>query len=315
VLRGGHTPIRESVYHGGRGGLGRRRRVAEITGKSKLWNCQKGSTCIFLSMRLMNFLKNKDDEQKAIEAYNRGLEAKYEGNWPESLRQNQLADRLRPGDEATLWNLAIAATALSEWHVARRAWQALGIDVNEGPGEVLMAETKSCVRANPNGAADVVWGTRIDPARIRIENVPLPDSERRYGDILVNDGAQEGARISNGKEYPVFDELGIWKRSTYSTFEVELTVPNEIAMEALQDRCRKLGMWVEDWGTVRILCETCSRGNPAEHVCANEPTPQSRYGFAATSENELRNLLRAWAEMHDSAAFQGIRMLVAGTSA
>ena len=112
-------------------------------------------------------------EEQAIEAYNLGLEAKYEGNWAESLAQNQRADKLRPGDEATLWNLGIAATALREWDEARRAWKACGIEVNDGPGEVIMPRMSGCVRLDPKGAAEVVWGTRIDPARTIIASVPL----------------------------------------------------------------------------------------------------------------------------------------------
>jgi hypothetical protein len=254
----------------------------------------------------------KSDEQKAIEAYNLGLKAKYAGDWSESLAQNQLADKLRPGDEATIWNLGIAATALSEWEDARRAWKSYGLDVNDGPGEVLWSEMKACVRANPNGAADVVWGMRIDPARIRVENVPLPTSERRYGDILINDGAEEGTRISNGREYSVFDELGIWKTSSYSTFEVQLVMPNQSAMEDLERKCQENGLWAEDWGTVRILCEACSRGTPGEHVCTNEPTGTSAFGFAAKSESALRALLREWAEVEDGAAVGSVVLAVAG---
>jgi hypothetical protein len=256
----------------------------------------------------------KSNEKKAIEAYNLGLKAKYEGNWHESLAQNQRADKLRSGDEATIWNLGIAATALGEWEVARRAWRSYGIEVNNGPGEVLWSEMKACVRANPSGAADVVWGMRIDPARIRIENVPLSASERRYGDILVNDGAEEGTRILNGREYPVFDELGIWRISAYSTFEVDLVMPNEAAMESLESRCRESGLWIEDWGTVRILCEMCSRGTPGEHICTNEPTSQGRYGFAAKSESVLRSVLQAWAEVHDGAAVKSITLAVCGVT-
>ncbi len=254
----------------------------------------------------------KSDEQRAIEAYNLGLKAKYAGDWRESLAQNQRADKLRPGDEAALWNLGIAATALNCWDEARRAWRTLGIEVNDGPGEVLMQEMRACVRVNPNGAADVVWGTRLDPARIRVENVPLLESERRYGDILINDGAQEGTRVSGGYEYPVFDELGIWKRSAHSTFEVELVMPNETAMENLKKMCREDEMWVEDWGTVRMLCEACSRGNPGEHVCTDEPTGQSRYGFAAKSETSLRRVLRQWAEVEGGAEIGTVTLAVSG---
>ena len=44
--------------------------------------------------------------------YNVGLIYKYQSAWQESFRFNERAYELRPDDEATAWNLAIAATAL-----------------------------------------------------------------------------------------------------------------------------------------------------------------------------------------------------------
>lgn len=260
----------------------------------------------------MGFLKNSD-KSLAIEAYNLGLKAKYEGNWQESLVQNQRADKLRPGDEATLWNLGIAATALSEWEYARRAWRAYGINVNEGPGEVLMPTVTACVRLDPKGVAEVVWGTRIDPARMRVLNVPLPESKRRYGDIVINDGAQEGTRMWKEREYPVLDELGIWKMSAYSTYEVELVLPNDTAADSLRDKCGENHLAVEDWGSIRMLCAACSRGNPGEHVCTNESTGRNRFGFAARSEYELREALQWWTEVEDGAVIGSITLAVSGS--
>ena len=51
----------------------------------------------------------------------------------------------------------------------------------------------------------------------------LPASERRYGDILINDGAEEGTRISNGRESIQFSmSWGFGGCHAHSTFEVEL---------------------------------------------------------------------------------------------
>jgi hypothetical protein len=253
-------------------------------------------------------------EQKAIEAYNLGLTAKYEGNWNESLKQNQLANRLRSGDEATLWNLGIAATALREWDEARKAWKAYGINVNDGPGEVQMEELTACVRLDPKGTAEVVWGTRIDPARMKIDNVPLPDSNRRYADIVINDGAQEGTRVSRGNEYPVFDELGLWRMSSHSTFAVEIIAPTDLAVQNLVDKCNANDIGTEDWRTMRILCAQCSRGNPGEHECTSRPSNDSRFGFGAKAESELRRVLSAWAEMEDGARVGVVELLLSGTT-
>lgn len=262
----------------------------------------------------MGFLDRikEPDGQKAIDAYNAGLKAKYAGEWRESLEQNQLADGLRPGDEATLWNLAIAATALRDWDEARRAWRAAGIQVNDGPGEVLMNPMTGCVRLNPNHAGEVVWGTRIDPVRLLVGNVPLPESDRRCDDIILHDGAPEGHRTWKGERYPVFNELAVWRVSEYSTFEVDLIIPNQTALESLVDRCREVKFGIENWGMLRILCKACSEGNPGEHHCTAEPPGQPRFGIAAKSEAALMKVLCEWIEVQNGAGFGKVELKLSG---
>ena len=149
---------------------------------------------------LESVFNKHDPKQEAIDEYNLGLAAKYRGEWEESFARNRRAAELNSEDEASWWNLGIAATALRDWPEARRAWLACGVDLIQGEGEVEMAHCWGCVRLNPSGSGEVVWGKRIDPARIRIANVPLPESNRRYGDIILNDGAEEGTRTSRGTQ-------------------------------------------------------------------------------------------------------------------
>lgn len=263
---------------------------------------------------LGQLFKGRDKTAEAAKEYNLGLAAKYRGEWEQSLLHNQLAAELNGEDEATWWNLGIAATALSRWDEVRRAWAKCGIELDAGIDEVHWDPCTSCVRLNPDESGEVVWGSRLDPARIRVLNVPLPSSDRRYGDILVHDGAQEGARSSRGNEYPVFNELAVWQCSAHSTFEVELVMPTVSAFQSLEERCRQNDMWVEDWGTVRSLCAECSKGNPTEHSCTAEETGQSKFGFAAKSENGLRQVLRDWAELEDGAEIGDVHLVVSGVS-
>ena len=61
--------------------------------------------------------------------FNRGLLAKLQRRWAESLRLNRRAAELEPNDPPIWWNLGIAATALGEWNTAREAWGRYGIHV------------------------------------------------------------------------------------------------------------------------------------------------------------------------------------------
>jgi hypothetical protein len=267
--------------------------------------------------KLLDVFKKPDPMKVAIEEYNSGLAAKYRGEWAQSLVHNQHAAKLNPNDEATWWNLAIAATALRDWPEARRAWLACGVNLIEGEGEVLIPECWGCVRLNPNGKGEVVWGRRIDPARMRIQNVPLPESDRRYGDIVLNDGAPEGTRTSRGKEYSVFNELGIWQRSTYSTYDVEISLPGPDAKESLDRLCTELDLAFEDWGTLRHLCAQCSRGNPGPHECDPVPPKEghSRFGFAARGRSAIDEVLRRWLEVEPNVELGSISLAVSGISA
>jgi tetratricopeptide (TPR) repeat protein len=241
--------------------------------------------------------------------YNLGLQRKYEGDWKHSLRCNQRAAELDPEDEASWWNLGIAATALNDWAEARRAWEKVGVSVSEEEGEIRMAETTGCVRIDPRGCGEVVWGTRIDPARTRVLNVPLPESQRRFGDVLLQDGAQEGSRTSNGHEYPVFNELALWKASSYSTFQVTVLAPSHEAADRLMSLCMERDFGCEDWGTIRRLCKQCSLGNPEPHACIAAEEQQGRlYGFGASSREALVDLLEKWAKSAPGLSFENVEL-------
>ncbi|MCI0388166.1 MAG: tetratricopeptide repeat protein [Acidobacteria bacterium] len=132
--------------------------------------------------------------------YNLGLIYKERHDWKASLRCNQEAVRRNSSSEAAWWNLGIAATAISEWTEARRAWSAYGLELPEGTGEIVGDFGSTPIRINPHDDGEVIWTNRIDPARAIIRSVPLPESCHRYGDLLLHDGAPNGYRTLQGRE-------------------------------------------------------------------------------------------------------------------
>jgi hypothetical protein len=252
------------------------------------------------------------DPRWAAPWYNLGLRAKYRSEWKDSLRFNQHALELDHKHEAACWNLAIAATALRNWQEARRAWKQYGIETTEGIGEVRTGPIRACVRLDPNNNGEVVWGQRLDPARIAILNVPLPASNHRFNDIVLNDGAPEGTREADGKEYPVFNELEIWEKSAYSTFEVDVTLPSEDETDRLIDLCVQCELGIEDWSTVRAVCSECSRGNLGEHECVvQRPSDLRRFAFAAKKESDLTEMLAKWKASTPGADFVNLELVLA----
>lgn len=153
------------------------------------------------------------DPYRAATHYNIGLVYKYRGAWTESLHHNLRASDLRPDDEAANWNMGIAATALRDWPAAREAWRRVGIQIADGDGPVEEDFGIAPVRLNPNESAEVVWGKRIDPARVVLVSIPYPASGFRAGDIVLHDGASMGERQYNGRTYSVFNVLALFEAS------------------------------------------------------------------------------------------------------
>lgn len=228
--------------------------------------------------------------QKAIEHapewtvpwYNLGLTFKYMGDWPESFRCNAEAVRLDPSNEAAVWNLGIAATAIGHWAEARRAWLLYGLDLPPGEGPPNMNLGVVPIRINPDSDGEVVWARRIDPARAVVTSIPLPESGHRHGDLLLNDGAPVGYRKHRGKDVPVLNSLARLHASPHGTFEVSVEATNIDDLVDFEKCCEAAGCFTEDWSTMRVPCRACSEGNPHEHP---EPPVSGQHRFAVASSS------------------------------
>lgn len=157
---------------------------------------------------------------------------KYQKEWKKSLEYSQKAYDLNPKDDGALWNVGIAATALKKWEIANNAWKHLNINIKI---KNTKKEPKLKLGIIPtrltNG--EVVWCQRIDPARVVIENIPLPESNHGYKDMLLIDGAPEGTRVVNGRKIPVFNEISIIQKSEFKTYKLQITLEDLTDINAL----------------------------------------------------------------------------------
>jgi hypothetical protein len=226
--------------------------------------------------------------------FNLGLLYKYQRRWHESLDANRRATALSPDDQGAWWNSGIAATALGLWPEARRCWARCGVADPGGvdPPDYNLGSIP--VRLDPDGDAEVVWGTRLDPARVQLRNIPYPSSAYRWGDIVLNDGAAEGQRIIGDRSYPVFNVLQRLVPSLTRTFIVELGSFNQAAVALLDDIAREMGGAAQHWGTTTVLlCRQCSLGTPHEHAePVNARNPHC--GLVAATVEDARVILDRW---------------------
>lgn len=241
------------------------------------------------------------DPEKSESYYNLGLIHKYRNEWEQSRELNRIAFELDPEHEAACWNMAIAATALRDWETARRGWASQGIefDTDHGPIESNFGATP--VRLHPDGDAEVVWAARIDPVRARIENIPLPESGYRCGDIVLHDGAPVGYRMLGDQERPVFNVLELFEPSGLSTYQLVIDLETPEAADQFLQFFQEAQLDIEDWtASYRILCKQCSEGRPHEqhdhHLETNEGQWDVRryIGIAARTHAEIETILAGW---------------------
>jgi hypothetical protein len=239
-----------------------------------------------------------------------GIATKHLGIWDECRAANRRALALDPDDEGAAWNLGIAGTALSDWTTARQGWRAAGIELPAGDGPPEMELGPVPIRVANDGAPEVVWCRRIDPARAIVISVPTAASARRYHDLVLHDGSRNGERLLDGVKVPVFDELEVLAPSAFSTYEACIEVHQPDDVTALEKLVEAAGGSSEDWtANVRMLCRACSEGNPdsgAHDHSAEEVWKPSRTLGIASEQDEagLHALLSRWMAGHDEGVFR-----------
>ncbi|KQZ70970.1 hypothetical protein ASD55_11860 [Rhodanobacter sp. Root561] len=237
------------------------------------------------------------DPDRDTTLYNVGLIYKYRGDWEQSFDFNARAYAISPRDEATRWNLAIAATALRRWVVARQAWTDNGLLMPDGDGPITMDFGLTPVRLDPAGRGEVVWARRIDPVRARITSIPFPESGFRLNDVVLHDGAAVGSRTVDGREYSVFNVLELFEPSALSTYVMVVRAPTADQLDSLERLAESMGVAVEDWtASVRALCRQCSEGAPHEtHDNDRDPDWQveRRMGMACADPARMESLVQA----------------------
>ncbi len=225
--------------------------------------------------------------------FNAALAHKFLRDWPKAYELGrEAAARVRRGkEEPAYWNLGIAATALGEWATARDAWRGYGLSIPDGDGEIEADFGMTPIRLDPQGAAEVVWVRRICPARGKVLSVPTPESGRHFGDILLHDGAPSGERRVEGRSFPVFDELMVWRASAVPTATVRVTVAEEADLDALVDAFTERDLGAEPSSNLRHLCARCSEGSVVQH--AHQLTGSQTVLLGARLD-QAREVLTAW---------------------
>ncbi|KUO22489.1 tetratricopeptide repeat protein [Streptomyces dysideae] len=234
-----------------------------------------------------------DEKSSAEWWYDAALAHKFLRSWAKAYDLGREAAARSPrgeGDPA-YWNLGIAATIQRDWATARDAWAGFGIELPDGEGEIEARLGHACVRLDTGGEREVVWIERRCPTRGRVINVPITGG-RRYGEIVVHDGAPNGERIFEGTTYPVFDELLLFESSDLPTLEVTVSAGEDADLRALLELFGEHGYGAEPASAVRMLCACCSEGTHEQERTVHAGAQQVSL---AAPEEDARRLLERWA--------------------
>jgi tetratricopeptide (TPR) repeat protein len=266
--------------------------------------------------------------------FDAALANKFLRNWPKAYELSRQAV-LRAGEPAgnpAWWNLGIAATMVGDWATAREAWTRYGVRLAPGEGEIEDGFGTALVRlgradrvaagraaladseadaadaadaTDATDSAEVVWVRRICPTRARVLSVPYGD--RRFGEIVVHDGAPTGERRLGDHTYPVFDELALWQPSELATWRAQVTAPAPEDMTALTDAFHDQGLAMEPVDSLRQHCADCGHGSIYTHDTHDTVLTGARdVLMAAPDEQTATTILQAWAVAGPGRAWHAI---------
>ena len=236
--------------------------------------------------------------------FDAALAYKFDRNWPRAYELGLKAiDGLPRGQqEPAFWNLGIAATVLREWDTARDAWDGFGLgaecETSEGPTAYRIGTT--CIRL---ACDEVVWAVRVCPTRARVVNVPW-DLTRRFGEVVLHDGAPNGERVLNGRRVPVFDEIALFEPSPIATLSVTVVGSTSADLDALSEAFQEAGHGFDMPSTGTVFCKCCSEGTiDQEH----KHVDGEQHVYLGAPMEDARQLLSAWADAEpDARSWSGL---------
>lgn len=233
-----------------------------------------------------------DRRKQAVLWFDAALAFKFARDWPKAYELGKHAAALVPRDEQdpAYWNLGIAATVLKDWPTARDAWAGYGVQLPPGEGEILANLGPTCVRIQTDEGEEVVWARRLCPTRAKVISVPFHPS-RRYGEVVLHDGAPNGERVFQEARYPVFDEIMLFAPSDTPTLSVLVTAADVADTEALADLFAERDFGSEVMSSRSMLCKCCSEGTVTQQRTFEAGSQQVLLG---APEDAARGLLDVW---------------------
>ncbi|MCI5083458.1 MAG: hypothetical protein MRY78_17295 [Saprospiraceae bacterium] len=183
---------------------------------------------------------------------------KSQNDWKGCFHYSKKTIALDAANKEAWWNFGIAATAIKRPRIAKIVWAKFGF--------VTFQPQTACVRLQRGKQFEILWGRQLDPARIQLYSIPHPSSGRNFQDILLIDRQIVGHTIVQQKKLPVFEELGLMKRSVYRTFTCYLYTTNSKSVEQLAQLCADARLGFEVWSNAIRQKTVAQSGELPEYI-------------------------------------------------
>lgn len=246
--------------------------VARVCGRSRDAACERAHQVLTLP-----------DPPRWVDVYNHGLFLKIRGRFAESMAANERAMALGGADDdAVVWNLGIAATAIGEGERALGLWReklgavlelgADGLPTGTWPAcQVRLAEhplAERSVDQDGPGLEETVWVQRLSPCHGRIRSALFNDLGVDYGDVVLFDGAPVVVRRRGDREVPVYPHLATIRREGWTNLAFSATQQGHHDVDQLgRSLPGDLDLYVHT-DRYRVLCRSC--WEQAEHAVHGE---------------------------------------------
>jgi tetratricopeptide (TPR) repeat protein len=250
----------------------------------------EGSGDLYNAVKLYKLLVREAPEW--VEPFRQlGKFYKNRGEWKPAFHYTKKALAMDPSLQTAWWDLSIAATALDKPGLARGIWSKFG-----HPVEKPWPHRPVSIRMQYDRHYEIVWAKSLDPVRASIQNIPAPNSDRRFGDIVLFDREVAGHHIVQRKRYPVFDELGLYKRSLYQTYSCQVWPREKTDVDLLDKLAVQAGLGFEVWSNAERAWTHPRRPeyyDPGQRA-QEEGLAVVEVALAALSDREVLRVLRNW---------------------
>jgi len=218
--------------------------------------------------------------------------------WKPVYHYSLRAVKNNPFNDETWSNLALAATVLEEWEIARQAWNQLGYKFRKADRELRLEMGRLAVCLNPDSNPEIVEASRIDPVRVIIESIPQPSSGRRYKDTLLIDLNPAGNHYIGRHAVPYFNELEHLKRSPWKTFATYLHTGSIDDVAVLAALCEDNRLGFDNWSHALRYLQPRLHPKVTEYFDLTNVGKYKRdlylVAIAATEKQKVEPVLKEW---------------------